>query len=231
MGKTTGIDWTDRTWNPWQGCHPIATGCAHCYMHREKRRYGQDPGTVVRSKPPTFNQPVSKKWAEPAKVFVCSWSDFFIEEADLWRDEAWDIMRRASHLTYQIPTKRPGRIAQCLPDDWGDGWPNVWIGASASTQADLEGIVPYMDVVRWLSLEPLVGPIHFRLQALRAEWVVVGAESGPSRRRCDDKWVRDIVGQCGAAGIPCFVKQIHDCGRLVKMPQNYPQEMPNGQES
>ncbi len=80
MAENTGILWTDNTWNPWQGCHKVSPGCMNCYMYRDKNRYGQDPATVIRSKPATFNLPL--KWKEPAKVFICSWSDFFIEEAD-----------------------------------------------------------------------------------------------------------------------------------------------------
>ena len=107
MGNKTGIEWCTSTWNPWRGCHKLRAGCKNCYMFREQNQYGHDPNIVVRSKT-TFNDPL--KWKEPAKVFVNSWSDFFIEEADPWRDEAWDIMRRTPHLTYQILTKRPENI-------------------------------------------------------------------------------------------------------------------------
>ena len=113
MAENSKIQWTDHTWNPWQGCRKVSPGCLNCYMYRDKKRYGQDPATVVRSKPPTFNKPL--KWHDPAKVFVCSWSDFFIEDADEWRDDAWEIMRRTPHLTYQILTKRPRNIKDRLP--------------------------------------------------------------------------------------------------------------------
>lgn len=124
MGEKTGISWTNATWNPWQGCHKVSLGCRECYMFREKIRYGREPNVVVRSRPHTFNLPLRLK--TPQRVFTCSWSDFFIEEADPWRDEAWEIIRRTPHLTYQIVTKRPERMAGRLP--WGDGipWPQVW---------------------------------------------------------------------------------------------------------
>jgi protein gp37 len=83
MGEKSAIEWTQNTWNPWQGCHKVSPGCKFCYMYRDKERYGQDPKIVVRSKPPTFNAPL--KWKEPALVFTCSWSDWFVEEADDWR--------------------------------------------------------------------------------------------------------------------------------------------------
>ena len=240
MGTKTGIDWTEHTWSPWQGCHKIATGCLNCYMHRDKRRYGQDPTTVVRSKPPTFNAPL-KKWHDPALVFVCSWSDFFVEEADPWRAEAWDIIRQAQHLTFQILTKRVDRIKECLPPDWGDGWPHVWLGASASNQPDLERVVvPLLRTpaaVRFLSLEPLLGPIDdlrewlttysykpldesktavqiadFCNHATRDHRIVInlviaGCESGPNRREAKDDWFRSIRDQCVEAGVPFFLKQ------------------------
>src|SRR6266498_5551388 len=123
MGETTGIAWTQRTWNPWHGCHKVSAGCKNCYMFREKRQYGQDPDVVVRSKT-TFNAPL--KWKDSALVFTCSWSDWFIEEADPWRDEAWDVIRRTPHLTYQILTKRIERASSCLPKDWP--LKNVWLG-------------------------------------------------------------------------------------------------------
>lgn len=88
MGKDSGVSWCDHTWNPWQGCRKVSSGCLNCYMYRDKKRYGQDQATVVRSKPGTFNAPM--KWKDQAKVFVCSWSDFFIEDADAWRDDAWE---------------------------------------------------------------------------------------------------------------------------------------------
>jgi protein gp37 len=166
MGETTAIEWTDRTWNPWQGCHKVSPKCTHCYMYREKKMYGQKPDVVVRSKPPTFNAPLSKKWSTPAHVFVCSWSDFWIEEADPWRDEAWAIIRRTPWLTYQIPTARPERILRCLPPDWGSGYPNVWLGVSVENQDAAERRVPALlrvpAVLRFLSCEPLLGRVDLR---------------------------------------------------------------------
>src|SRR3990167_1409537 len=102
MGTTTKISWADATWNPWQGCHHVSPGCLNCYMFSEKHMYGQDPDVVVRSKPPTFNMPLKIK--EPKKIFTCSWSDWFIKEADPWRDEAWEIIKRTPQHTYLILT-------------------------------------------------------------------------------------------------------------------------------
>lgn len=176
MGDETGIAWTERTWNPWQGCHKISPGCKFCYMYEEKHRYGQDPATVVRSATATFEAPLAKfgarstkgtpgawKWAPGGLVFTCSWSDWFIEEADAWRDDAWAIIRERPDLTFQILTKRHDRIKACLPDDWGDGYPNVWLGVSVEDQKAAETRIPSLLRVpartRFLSMEPLLGPV------------------------------------------------------------------------
>jgi protein gp37 len=101
---------------------------------------------------------------QPKFIFTCSWSDFFITEADAWRAEAWEIIRRTPEFTYLILTKRPDRIARCLPADWGDGYPNVWLGTSAENQKYADQRIPELLKVpaakRFLSLEPLLGPIN-----------------------------------------------------------------------
>lgn len=118
MGTRTGISWTDATWNPWQGCHKVSQGCKNCYMYAEKTRYGQQPATVLRSQPHTFNMPLRLK--DPQRVFTCSWSDFFLEEADPWRDEAFAIMALTPHLTYQVLTKRPEQMYEYLMGKYDD---------------------------------------------------------------------------------------------------------------
>ena len=108
MAKTTGIEWATATWNPWHGCTKVSPGCAHCYMYRDKTRYGQNPAAVTRSKT-TFFDPL--KWKEPqARIFTCSWSDFFIEEADAWRPEAWNIIQNTPQHSYLILTKSIARL-------------------------------------------------------------------------------------------------------------------------
>jgi protein gp37 len=166
MGDTTAIGWTDATYNPWRGCDKVSPGCAHCYMFTDQRRYGRDPSVVARCSDATFYAPLRKKtWRELAPgslVFTCSWSDWFHEDADPWRDEAWDVIRQRPDLRWQILTKRPERIADHLPADWGDGWPNVWLGVSIENRrfvhrADHLRAVPA--AVRFISAEPLLGPL------------------------------------------------------------------------
>jgi protein gp37 len=225
MGDRTNIAWTDRTWNPWQGCHRVSEACKRCYMFRDKRRYGHDPETVVRSKPPTFRRPLSAKWREePRRVFTCSWSDFFIEEADQWRCEAWDIIRGTPEQTYQILTKRPERIPDCLPTDWEDGYPNVWLGFTGENHnrfyERLRHAVAVPATAWFASLEPLLGPIDmYSVETAVLSQVIVGCESGPRARPTDLAWVRSIRDYCVQIGTAFFLKQLVIDGRLVETPE------------
>lgn len=206
MGKTSSIEWTEATWNPWQGCVKVSTGCKNCYMYRAKRRYGQNPILVVRSKT-TFNDPL--KWAEPRLIFTCSWSDWFIENADEWRDEAWDIIRRTPQHTYQLLTKRPERIHDHLPADWNEGWQNVWLGVSIESQAYVSRLTLLCEApahVRFVSAEPLLDPVYLG-DLSGISWVITGGESGPGARSMKPDWVRLIRRQCKKAGVAFFHKQ------------------------
>jgi len=208
MTIQSAIEWTNDTWNPWQGCLKVSPGCKYCYMYRDKKRYGQDPYAVVRSKPPTFNAPLNK--LEGPLVFTCSWSDFFIDVADEWRDDAWDIIRKTPHLTYQILTKRPERIADHLPNDWGSGWDNVWLGVSVETNTQMWRIEVLRSIpaaVRFISAEPLLETITLDLDGY--SWVISGGESGigDNWRPAELSWFRDIRDQCQVAGVPFFHKQ------------------------
>jgi protein gp37 len=204
MGKSSSIEWTQATWNPWHGCLKVSPGCAHCYMYRDKRRYGQDPTLVVRSKT-SFDAPF--KWKASRMIFTCSWSDFFIAEADQWRPDAWDVIRETPQHTYQILTKRPERILDHLPD----GWPfrNVWLGVSVENPRfywRIERLREIQASVRFLSLEPLLAPMS-SLPLGGISWVVVGGESGPGSRPMEADWVREIREHCKVARVAFFFKQ------------------------
>ncbi len=173
MGERSVIEWTDSTWNPWRGCDKVSPGCAHCYMFRDQRRYGRDPEVVVRAAEPTFYAPMRKRaWSVERDaainargrhlVFTCSWSDWFHPAADEWRDEAWRIIANTQDSTYQILTKRPERMGVCLPSDWGEGYPNVWLGVTIENRrfvdrADFLRAIPAEK--RFISAEPLLGPL------------------------------------------------------------------------
>lgn len=173
MGERSVIEWTDSTWNPWRGCDKVSPGCAHCYMFRDQRRYGRDPEVVVRAADATFYAPLRKaSWkrerdaaiAERGRhlVFTCSLSDWFHPAADEFRREAWEIIRATPQSTYQILTKRPERIAECLPEDWGRGYPNVWLGVTIENRRFVDRAVTLGEIpvaVRFISAEPLLGPL------------------------------------------------------------------------
>lgn len=228
MGEESKIQWTENSWNPWHGCKKVSPGCKYCYMYRDKEKYGQDPTIVVRSKT-KFNDPL--KWKEPKMIFTCSWSDWFIDEADGWRDEAWAIIKATPQHTYQILTKRPERIKDHLPADWGEGYPNVWLGVSVENQeimhARVWSLVHVPAKVRFISAEPLLGMIDFGLDAYidegneksyeqikdRIDWIIVGGESGNDTgnylyRACNLRWIASIVSQCRESDVPVFVKQL-----------------------
>jgi protein gp37 len=223
--ENSKIEWTHHTWNPHIGCRKVSPGCKYCYMHRDMTRYGLNPKTVKRTSKVTFNKPL--KWKDPARVFTCSWSDFFIEEADAWRAEAWDIIRRTPHLTYQILTKRPERIEQSLPSDWGWGYSNVWIGVSVEDFEhahrleylhELKGVISKFKT--FASIEPLIADLRiseFSSATHKAfaslDWVIIGGESGNETgkfryRPCELQWMLDIVHWTQKLKIPTFVKQL-----------------------
>jgi protein gp37 len=215
LAEVSHIGWTNGTWNPWYGCTKISPGCKFCYMYRDMERYGRDPFTVQRSKT-TFNAPL--KWKEPRMIFTCSWSDFFIENADAWRDEAWDIIRRTPH-TYQILTKRPELIDDRLPVFWDEIKHRAWLGVSVENADYAHRIGSLLNSpagVTFVSLEPILGPVEISVWLPDLinpdrflDWVIVGGESGADgiRRDCDPRWICDIVDQCRVAKTPVFVKQ------------------------
>lgn len=169
MGETTGIEWASATWNPWMGCHKVSAGCKNCYMFRDMPHYGKDPNVVVRSKT-TFDAPLkwakSGKVADGARIFTCSWSDWFIAEADEWRDQAWEIVKKTPQFTYLILTKRPERISDHLPADWGAGYLNVWLGTSAENQEQADKRIPQLlaaaAAIHFVSAEPLLGSLDIQ---------------------------------------------------------------------
>lgn len=226
MADNTKIEWADATVNFWHGCLKVSAGCKFCYMYRDKQRYGQDGSIVQRAKPDTFFR--AKKWTEPRKIFTCSWSDFFIKQADEWRQEAWEVIKSTPQHTWLILTKRPERIAQCLPKDWGKGYPNVWLGVSVENQRTADLRIPKLfeipAAIRFLSVEPMLGPINLKPYLsitfppdkkiyYPIHWVIIGGESGNETddfryRPAKLEWIRDIVHQTKTQEIATFVKQL-----------------------
>lgn len=232
MGKESKIEWTDGTWNPWRGCLHVSPGCFNCYMYDDQRRYGRDPAKVVRCSDDVFRRPLkwnsdptsmsaADGWRGRRLIFTSSWTDFFIKEADPWRGEAWDIIRSCENLIFQVLTKRHGRIAKCLPDDWADGYDNVWLGVSGEdhdwAMRRVRAAAQVPAAVRYLSYEPALGPVDWdRLFDIEdpltggsaIDWVIIGGESGHNARTFNIAWARLAVEACQRRGVAAFVKQL-----------------------
>ncbi|MGE4425020.1 MAG: DUF5131 family protein [Solirubrobacteraceae bacterium] len=213
MGERSAIEWTSATYNPWRGCDKVSPGCAHCYMFTAQQRYGQDPSVVVRCADSTFYAPLKRRsWLDlPAgsPVFTCSWSDWFHPTADPWRDDAWDVIRQRPDLNWQILTKRPERILDHLPDDWGTGWEHVWMGVSIENRKFVHRADELRDVpaaVRFISAEPLLGPLE-GLDLHEIDWLIAGGESGPGHRPMKIEWARELRDRCTDEGVAYFFKQ------------------------
>lgn len=211
MSETSTIEWTQATWNPVTGCTKVSPGCAHCYAETWAERWRGVPGHPfeqgfdLQLRPERLKLPLS--WKRPRLVFVNSMSDLFHEAVPAgFIAEAFETMRLASWHTFQVLTKRPERALQLaaeLP------WPaNVWMGTSVENQrwtSRVEILRTIPAQTRFLSCEPLLGPIRVELAGI--DWVICGGESGPRARRMDPDWARSLRDQCVAAGVPFFFKQ------------------------
>ena len=204
-------------WNPWHGCHKISPGCQHCYMYRRDESVGRDPGAVYQTK--NFDLPVRKKkdgsyqFQHQGEVFTCGTSDFFLEDADEWRRDAWRFIRERSDLNFLIITKRIHRFYQALPEDWGAGYENVRIGCTVENQEMAEkrlSIFLTLPILhRVIICEPLLEQIDLApyLMPDRVEMVVAGGESGMEARSCRYEWIQTLRQQCVAQDISFWFKQ------------------------
>lgn len=226
MSEQTGIEWTDATWNPWYGCRKVSPACAHCYAECDMSRYGRNFDAVTRASDSTFRAP--ERWKEPKKVFTCSWSDFFIEEADAWRGHAWTVIFETRRHSYQILTKRPERMLRDSLLPFGDGVPlNCWLGVSVENARFYKRIEELQKVkaeVRFLSVEPMLGYMtDIPLDGIH--WVIVGSESGPEPRETRLNWIRELRDMCADKGVAFFVKQLTTQGG-IKIPfENWPEDL------
>jgi protein gp37 len=212
MAQSSSIEWTEATWNPVTGCTKISPGCKHCYAERMAKRLramGQPryaAGFQVTLQPDLLELPL--RWRQGRLIFVNSMSDLFHHQVPLeYVQQVFAVMAEARQHRFQILTKRADRLAELaaeLP------WPgNVWMGVSVESDRYLERIDRLREVpaaVRFLSLEPLIGPLD-DLHLDRIGWVIVGGESGPRARPMKAEWVRSIRSQCQVQGVPFFFKQ------------------------
>lgn len=224
MGKNSSIEWTHHTFNPWWGCVKVSPACKHCYAEAWAKRVGQ--GVWGKRAPRrTFSE---AHWLQPLawnrealaeglrkRVFCASMADVFEERRDLdpWRERLWGLIEATPQLDWLLLTKRSDAVGRLAP--WSTAWPaNVWIGTTIENQhwADkrLEEFANLRARVRFLSCEPLLGPLDLTRWLDRLSWVITGGESGPRARPMHPLWVEGLRDQCSAAGVPFHFKQWGD---------------------
>lgn len=256
MGQQTGIEWTDHTFNIAWGCMKVSPGCANCYADTLSRRYGHDvwgPAKTTARRtfgPKHWNDPI--RWnrdAEKAgvrrRVFCSSMCDVFEDHPtiDAEREKLWPLIRATPWLDWQLLTKRPERIKANLPDDWNDGYSNVWLGTSVESQPYAWRAFELCNVraaVHFISAEPLLDRVDLAsieitpreifnayegyvtrdgadgdyLTVGRVRWVIAGGESGAKARPMDLEWARLLRDQCETFEAAYFLKQLG--GRVNK---------------
>ena len=212
MSLSTSIEWTDSTWNPVTGCTKISSGCANCYAERMALRLqAMGNPSYINGFSVTLHEDALElplKWKKPQTIFVNSMSDLFHEDIPLdFILRVFDIMHRADWHCYQILTKRSNRLLELSPQlPWAS---HIWMGVTMEEENFMYRIehLKRTDAdIKFLSLEPLLGPIsNLHLEGI--DWVIVGGESGPKARPIKKEWVVDIRNQCQSENIPFFFKQ------------------------
>ncbi len=234
MGKLSKIEWTDSTFNPWVGCTKLqrrngaASACDYCYAEKWAKRSGQvEWGDHPRRRTTEayWRNPVA--WHNQARsfqianrrrqrVFCASLADVFDNQADpIWRADLFNLIRACSQLDWQILTKRPQNILKMLPSDWGDGYPNVWLGTTAEDAAAYQQRAYYLlkvpATIHFISYEPAIGPLgQLDIDGLYPDWLIIGGESGVRSdliRLTNPRWARDAIAECQRLGIAPFLKQ------------------------
>ncbi|WP_440966088.1 phage Gp37/Gp68 family protein [Massilia sp. GER05] len=239
MSENSKIEWTDHTFNPWIGCTKVSPGCDHCYAERDMAsrlkvvQWGPH-GERVRTKPANWSKPLAwnrrhegffAQHGRRQRVFCASLADVFDNQVDpAWRADLLELIDQTPDLDWLLLTKRIGNVTDMLPNGWLMKHTNVWLGASIVNQIEADRDIPKLvalhAAVKFLSMEPLLGPVDLRgnlpgERALRwhrpmlnmLDWVIVGGESGPAARPMHPDWARDLRDQCAAAGVPFLFKQ------------------------
>lgn len=248
MAENSGIEWTHHTFNPWIGCTKVSPACDHCYAEAWDNRFAAKQGShwgphANRRRTKTWGNPI--KWNKQAeaegvryRVFCASLADVFDNHKSIlpeWRSELWQTIKGTPNLDWLLLTKRPQNIKRFLPDDWGNGYSNVWLGTTVENQTEADRRIPHLleipASVRFLSCEPMIGPIDLtdieydgvtRIDALRGyagvykpyrhacgrlHWIITGGESGAQFRPADHDWFRSLRDQCAATETPFLFKQ------------------------
>ena len=204
-------------WNPWHGCVKCSEGCDHCYMYFLDGLREKDGADIYRTKS-KFRYPIQKnkdgsyKIQSGEMIRVCMTSDFFLPEADPWRNEAWDLMRERSDVKFFLLTKRPQRVRDCLPEDWGDGWENIFFNVTCENQRRADERIPILLSLpmkhKGIMCAPFIGSVSIEkyLEDGQIEQVICDGENYDGARPCNFDWVKQLRAECVAAGVTfCFV--------------------------
>ncbi len=221
-------------WNPWHGCKKISEGCQNCYMYYLDKQRGLDGSNIYKIKN-NFDLPVKKdrtgsyKIKSGQSVHVCLTSDFFLEEADSWREEVWKFIKKRSDVNFILLTKRPERILECLPTGWGIGWDNVCLNVTAENQHRADERIPILLKLpfrkKGIMAAPLLSEINIEkyLATYKIAHVMAGGENYEGARECHYEWIKSLYNQCVKYIVPFnfnetgsrFVKD----GILYKVPR------------
>lgn len=204
-------------WSPWRGCHRHSEGCKYCYIHKGDARKGIDTNNIIKTD--NFFAPIVKNKGGDYKiksgqiVYLCFSTDFLIEEADVWREECWKMIKERSDLHFIFLTKRIERFTACIPDDWNEGYENVTVGCTVENQIKADYRLSIFKTLpikhKNIICQPMIEKINLKDYLNDIELVVVGGESDKSARPLDYDWVLDIRKQCELAKIHFEFRQ---CG-------------------
>ncbi len=194
-------------WNPWHGCQKCSPGCKNCYVYYLDQLHDKDASEITKSKT-NFHLPLKKdkkgrdKIPSGTELATCFTSDFFLKEADEWRKEAWEIIKKRRDIQFLIPTKRIERFSECIPSDWEDGYENVIIAVTCENQKCADKRLPiFLNCAikhRYIFASPLLEAIDFSkyLKTRKIELISVGGESYENARLCDFDWIKQIKKTC-----------------------------------
>ncbi len=194
-------------WNPWHGCRKVSEGCQNCYMYFLDEMREQDGSYIYKVKN-KFDYPLKKnkdgmyKIKSGAQVRVCMTSDFFLEEADEWREEAWQIMKKRSDVVFYLLTKRPQRVEKCLPQNWREGWENIFFSVTCENQKRANERIPILlDLPfkhKGIMVAPFIDEVHIEnyLQKNIIEQVTCGGENYVGSRPLKYEWVKSLYDEC-----------------------------------